>query len=146
MGPDGVSGWALKECKDELLEPIWEVVTSSLKEGRVPLEWMRANIISLFKGGKSTEPLNYRPMSLTKKRWMGGHCVPGHKKGFDKVPHSRLPWKLQNTGGLRETLLDRIRDYLKDREMRTVIRDTYSSWSKVTRGVPQGSDLGVVIQ
>ncbi|MPC64674.1 hypothetical protein E2C01_058794 [Portunus trituberculatus] len=32
MGPDGVSGWALKECKGQLLEPIWEMVASSLKE------------------------------------------------------------------------------------------------------------------
>ncbi|MPC48860.1 hypothetical protein E2C01_042646 [Portunus trituberculatus] len=62
MGPDGVSGWALKECKDQLLEPIWEIVTSSLKEGRVPMEWKRTNLISIFKGGKSTEPLNYRPV------------------------------------------------------------------------------------
>ncbi|MPC09655.1 hypothetical protein E2C01_002271 [Portunus trituberculatus] len=23
MGLDGVSGWPLKECKDQLLEPIW---------------------------------------------------------------------------------------------------------------------------
>ncbi|MPC52641.1 hypothetical protein E2C01_046516 [Portunus trituberculatus] len=49
MGPDGVSGWALKECKDQLFEPIWEMVTSSLKEGKVPLEWKRANIIPIFK-------------------------------------------------------------------------------------------------
>ncbi|MPC58306.1 hypothetical protein E2C01_052303 [Portunus trituberculatus] len=34
MGPDGVSVWALKECKDQLLEPIWEMATSSFK-GRV---------------------------------------------------------------------------------------------------------------
>ncbi|MPC68979.1 hypothetical protein E2C01_063192 [Portunus trituberculatus] len=58
MGPDGVSGWALKECKEQLLDPIWEMVTSSLKEGRI--EWRRANIIPIFKGSKYIEPLNYR--------------------------------------------------------------------------------------
>ncbi|MPC59469.1 hypothetical protein E2C01_053488 [Portunus trituberculatus] len=57
MGPNGVSGWALKECKDQLLEPIWEMVTTSLKEWRVQLEWKKANIIPIFKRGKSTEPL-----------------------------------------------------------------------------------------
>ncbi|MPC20324.1 hypothetical protein E2C01_013264 [Portunus trituberculatus] len=34
-----------KKCKEQLLDPIWEMVTSSLKEVRVPLEWKRANII-----------------------------------------------------------------------------------------------------
>ncbi|MPC64622.1 hypothetical protein E2C01_058740 [Portunus trituberculatus] len=60
------------------------MVTSSLKEGRVPLEWKRANIIRIFKGGKSTKPLNDRPVSKRtgEQRWMGVHCVPGHKKGF----------------------------------------------------------------
>ncbi|MPC40584.1 hypothetical protein E2C01_034146 [Portunus trituberculatus] len=26
MGPDGVSGWALKEYKEQLLNPIWEMI------------------------------------------------------------------------------------------------------------------------
>ena len=34
---------------------------------------------------------------------------------------------------------------LKDREMRTVIRDNYSSWSDVTSGVPQGSVLASIM-
>lgn len=64
MGPDGVSGWVLKECRDQLLEPIWNVVNSSLKEARVPKEWKRANIMPVYKDDKM-EPLNYRPVSLT---------------------------------------------------------------------------------
>ena len=54
MGPDGVSGWVLKEYKEQLLEPIWEIITSSINEGKVPIEWKRANIIPIFKGGKAT--------------------------------------------------------------------------------------------
>ena len=49
------------------------------------------------------------------------------KKAFDTVPHSRLLWKLEHIGGLRGKILEWMRDYLKDRQMRTVIRDTYSS-------------------
>ena len=65
MGPDGVSGWTLKECKEQLVQPVWEVITSSVKEGRVPKEWKRANIVPIYKGGKKTDPLNYRLVPLT---------------------------------------------------------------------------------
>ena len=61
MGPDGVSGWTLKECKDQLMQqPIGELLTTSIEEGRVPQEWKRANIILIYKGRKKTDPLNYR--------------------------------------------------------------------------------------
>ena len=67
------------------------------------------------------------------------------KKAFDKVPHKRLLWKLEHIGGLKGKLLKWMGDYLKDREMRTVIRDNYSSWSGVTSGVPQGSVLAPIM-
>ena len=66
------------------------------------------------------------------------------KKAFDKVPHKRLLWKLEHIG-LKGKLLKWMGDYLKDREMRTVIRDSYSSWSGVTSGVPQGSVLAPIM-
>ena len=65
IGPDGVSGWTLRECKDQLMQPIWKVITSSIEEGRVPKEWKRANIVSIYRGGKKTDPSNHRPVSLT---------------------------------------------------------------------------------
>ena len=199
MGPDGVSNWTLKECKEQLVEPIWDIIDSSLREGKVPKEWKRANIVPIYKGGKKTEPLNYRPVSLTsvvgklceiiiKEQWVKyleekeiiTHCQYGFRKGrscvtnllsfytrvidvvdnrdgwvdavfldikkaFDKVPHKRLLWKMEHIGGLKGKVLRWMEDYLKDREMRTVIRDSYSSWSKVTSGVPQGSVLAPIM-
>ena len=64
LGPDGVLGWTLSECKDQLIQPIQEMIISS-REGRVPKEWKRANTVPIYKGGKKTDPLNYRPVSLT---------------------------------------------------------------------------------
>ena len=67
------------------------------------------------------------------------------KKAFDTVPHNRLLWKLKYIGGLRGKVLEWMGDYLKDREMRTVVRDTYSSWKSVTSGVPQGSVIAPIM-
>ena len=62
-------------------------------------------------------------------------------KAFDKVPHERLIWKLQHIVGISETLLHWVKDFLKGRQMRTVIRGTASQNREVTSGVPQGSVL-----
>ena len=67
------------------------------------------------------------------------------KKAFDKVPHKRLLWKIKNYGGVRGRLLDWMKNYLRGREMRTVIRNEGSPWLEVTSGVPQGSVLGPIM-
>ena len=41
------------------------VFNLSLKEGVVPLEWKKENIIPLFKKGSRNKSENYRPVSLT---------------------------------------------------------------------------------
>ena len=67
------------------------------------------------------------------------------KKAFDTVPHERLLWKLKHIGGLRGKLLEWMQDYLKDTEMRTVIREETSRWRNVTSGVLQGSVLAPIM-
>ncbi len=37
-GPDGISGFVLKECRKQLIEPIYDIINSSLKSGKVPKE------------------------------------------------------------------------------------------------------------
>lgn len=199
MGPDGVSGWVLKECAEELLKPIYEIVKCSLDSGKVPTDWKRANIVPIYKGGNKEEPLNYRPVSLTsilckmcerviKRRWIkvleenrllsptqfgfreGSSTVTNLisfydrvteilqerdgwvdcvyldiKKAFDRVPHERLMWKLENYGGVKGKTLEWMRDYLQGRQMRTMIRNKFSTWKRVTSGVPQGAVLAPIM-
>lgn len=81
IGPDDISGWVVKECANELVEPLYEIFKFSLEIGKLPDDWKRANIVPIHKGGSREEPLNYRPVSLTsilckmcekiiKKRWI----------------------------------------------------------------------------
>ena len=73
------------------------------------------------------------------------HIFRLKKKAFDKVPHRRLLWKLENIGGLKGTLKNWMEDYLKGREMRTVVKDEKSEWRKMKSGVPQGSVLAPIM-
>ena len=47
-----------------------------------------------------------------------------------------------NSYGIRGNLLSWIKNYLHERKQKVVIRDSSSSLSNVSAGVPQGSVLG----
>lgn len=199
IGPDNIAGWIIKECADELVKPLYEIMKYSLEVGKLPLDWKRANVVPIFKSGNREQPLNYRPVSLTsivckmcekiiKKRWVkyletnnvltarqfgfreGTSCVTNLlsfydrvvdilqeregwvdcvyldiKKAFDRVPHSRLRWKLKKFGGVQGSLLSWMEDYLSGRQMRTMIRGKVSAWKDVTSGVPQGAVLAPIM-
>ena len=62
-------------------------------------------------------------------------------KAFDVIPHGLLLAKL-HAYGFKSNCLELIADYLKDRYQRTKLSQARSSWTRIKKGVPQGSILG----
>ncbi len=64
-GPDEVFARVLKECKEELCDPLSTIFNNSIESGRVPELWKVANVIPVFKKGDRSLATNYRPICLT---------------------------------------------------------------------------------
>ena len=65
MGIDGVHPRLLTRCAASLSYPLKLIFNSSLREGRLPLEWLSSQITPIFKKGSRTTALNYRPIAIT---------------------------------------------------------------------------------
>ena len=65
-------------------------------------------------------------------------------KAFDKVWHEGLIFKLEQNG-ISGDLLKLFRNYLSNRKQRVVLNGSYSDFSSVESGVPQGSVLGPLL-
>ena len=57
--PVGTSGHILKDCWQEMAEPIYNIIEYSLNNGR------KADMINIYKNINKEEPLNYISVSLT---------------------------------------------------------------------------------
>ena len=62
-------------------------------------------------------------------------------KAFDRVSHQKL-LHLLNQLKVDPQIYNWIKNYLHERRQRTVVEDTFSAYSNITSGVPQGSVLG----
>ena len=63
------------------------------------------------------------------------------QKAFDKVPHKRLMNKLK-VYGIQGNVYTWIQNFLSNRKQRVSVHGSYSDWTNVLSGVPQGSVLG----
>ena len=65
-------------------------------------------------------------------------------KAFDTINYDLLLAKL-HAYGCEESALKLIKSYLTNRWQRTKINTSFSSWSELLQGVPQGSVLGPLL-
>ena len=65
MGPDELSPVVLKECCGSLAFPLAMLFRESLSSSVLPALWKQSLVVPIYKRGPRSDPLNYRPISLT---------------------------------------------------------------------------------
>ena len=64
-GPDQIPARVLKDLAPAVAPVLTKVFRCSLRSGCVPQDWLKADIVPIFKKGKKYLASNYRPVSLT---------------------------------------------------------------------------------
>ena len=82
--------------------------------------------------------------AILDKKGYAGAILMDLSKAFDTLNHELLIAKLAAYGFDKSSLL-LVKSYLSNRWQRTKINKSYSSWSELLTGVPQGSILGPLL-
>ena len=74
-GMDGVSQELLKSISSVVFVPLTLIINTSINTGVFPSPWKKSKITPISKGGDTTDPKNYRPVT----------CVPTASKVLESV-------------------------------------------------------------
>ena len=98
-----------------------------------------------FRKAHSTQHALFRLLQKWQKQLVSGRFIGtilmDFSKAYDCLPHDVLIAILE-AYGLDNDNLNLLLDYLSFRKQRTKVGSAYSKWSKIRRGIPQGSILG----
>ena len=64
-GPDNIPTRILKEYALHIAPVLQVIYTQSYQTGILPTDWLTANVVPVYKKGDKSNPVNYRPISLT---------------------------------------------------------------------------------
>ena len=78
------------------------------------------------------------------KNGTSGALLTDLPRVFGWLPHELLLVKF-NAYGFDESSLKYIKDYLSDRQQKVKIKNSFSNWTNILFGVPQGSILGPLL-
>ena len=65
LGRDNIPNRVLKQCVDHLAPALTIIFQRSIDHGKLPNDWLNANVSCIFKKGDKHAAENYRPVSLT---------------------------------------------------------------------------------
>jgi hypothetical protein len=65
LGPDNIPAIVLNKCAHSISAPLTVIFRESLSTGVLPNDWLSAIVVPIYKKGSTSEPGNYRPVSLT---------------------------------------------------------------------------------
>jgi hypothetical protein len=90
-GTDNISCGILKEAAESISPYLQLIFIKSIEEHNVPKDWLVVNVTALFKKGDTSQPVNYRPVSLTSP------SVDIFRLGISGVPLSSICGKLSRS-------------------------------------------------
>ena len=64
-GPDLIPPLLLKRAAEHICVPLSKSFNQSMSSGKLPLDWVTANVVPIHKKSDKRLPSNYRPISLT---------------------------------------------------------------------------------
>ena len=92
-GTDGITARLIKACGETILEPLYHIFNMSVAQSKFPNIWKIGKITPLFKAGDSSNPDNYRPISV----------LPIFSKLLERLIHNQLYNQLTVSNAFRRS-------------------------------------------
>ena len=138
---DSLPARVLKDLNNIISPEIARYFNECIKIGNFPQNLKLADVSPIYKKNDKQCKENYRPVSVLSALSKVFERLTDLSTAFDCIPHDLLIAKL-NAYGFDHLSLKLILSYLSGRYQRVRVNASFSKWSPIIFGVPQGSILG----